>query len=113
MIIPGDVKGIGKAKIRRIIKVAKMEADNIDDQSNDLFSDSDTDYANIEADIKKKKRKIVASPRISRQLKKIGSNCEFEPKSSPAKSPRSLKQQMSQNFSPGKKKMSCIVIYYR
>ena len=34
-----------------------METANMDHQ-NDLFSDSDTDYANVEADIIKKKRKI-------------------------------------------------------
>ena len=84
-----------------------MEAvvDNHDHQ-NDLFTDSDTDYANVdEVNVKKKKRKVLASPRVSKQLKKSrseGSTGDIEFKSSPAKTPRSLKQQLSFNVSPRK-----------
>jgi Fanconi-associated nuclease 1 len=81
-----------------------MEA--VIDVQDELFSDSDTDYASVESDNKKKKRKIIASPRVSRQLKKTRSESNtsnIELKSSPKKSPRSLKQQFSLNLSPGKK----------
>ena len=63
-----------------------MEAivDNHDHQD-DLFTDSDTDYANVDdVNVKKKKRKVLASPRVSKQLKKSrseSSNGDIEFKS--------------------------------
>lgn len=61
----------------------------------DPFEDSDSAYANVGTPVKRKKKIVVASPRVSRQLKKKGSE-DVTLTFSPQKSPRNLKQQLTQ-----------------
>ena len=78
---------------------------SVDVLRDDVFTDSDTDYVAIDAIPNKKEKKVIASPRVSKQMRK-NSPTEtngVELTSSRKKSPRTLKQQHVANYkSPSK-----------
>ena len=63
----------------------------------EIFEDSDTDYVDLENEKPSKKRKIIASPRVSKQMRKAfgGEANGVSYTKSPSKSPRNLKQQLT------------------